>query len=236
MSSLPKPPSSEMLKPLYNYTACDISDALLKLKVPGAGYIADLNLYCSSAAESNPSAVTIAPASTVLFVPKSGDISSYGPANIPDGSHWVDLTTPETIVVLSQPLGQKNAVCGGIMALRMKVCGAKGIVVGGRVRDIEELKSTGLPLWARCLSTVGTGAVTKAHALNVPVQIEGISVMPGDIMFCDPVNGVVVIPRDKLEEAIELIPKLLAADDKVKEDVGKGMLVQEAFKLHRGNL
>lgn len=236
MSSLPKPPNPEMLKRLYDYTACDISDALLKLKVPGAGYISDLNLYCPSAAESNSSTVTIAPASTVLFAPKSGDISSYGPSNIPDGSHWVDLTAPETIVVLSQPLGQKNAVCGGIMALRMKVCGAKGIVVGGRVRDIEELKSTGLPLWAKGLSTVGTGAETKVHALNVPIQIEGISVKPGDIMFCDPANGVVVIPRDKLEEAIELIPKLIHADEMVKEDVGKGMSVQEAFKIHRGNL
>jgi len=122
------------------------------------------------------------------------------------------------------------------MALRMKVCNAKGIVVGGRVRDIEELKSTGLPLWAKGLSTVGTGAETKPHALNVPVRIEGTLVNPGDIVFCDPVNGVVVIPRDRLEEVIELIPRIIAADDKVKNDVANGMLVQEAFKIHRGNL
>lgn len=234
MSSLPEPPSPETLKPLYNYTACDVSDALLKLKVPGAGYLVDLVPYCHAAPEST--GVTIAPASTVLFAPKSGDISSYGVSNIPNGFHWVDLTIPETVVVLSQPAGQKNAVCGGIMALRMKVLNAKGVVVGGRIRDIEELKSTGLPMWAAGVSTVGTGAETKQHALNVPVKINGVWVNAGDIMFCDPMNGVVVIPRDRLEEVIELIPKIVAADDKVKEDVANGTLVQEAFKKHRGNL
>jgi regulator of RNase E activity RraA len=52
--------------------------------------------------------------------------------------------------------------------------------------------------------------------------------------FCDPANGVVVIPRDKLPQVLELLPKLTLADDKVKDDVAKGMSVSEAFKLHRG--
>ena len=32
------------------------------------------------------------------------------------------------------------------MALRMKVIGARGVVVRGRVRDVEELGSTKLPV------------------------------------------------------------------------------------------
>ncbi|KAM5348759.1 hypothetical protein ACJ41O_008582 [Fusarium nematophilum] len=135
---------------LQHYSACDISDALLKLKVPGAGFVADLNLY--SHPEGKPTSVTVAPVSTVLFAPKGHDLSEPL-SNIPKGVHWADLTHPGTIVVVKQPDGQKNAVCGGIMALRMKVCQAKGIVVAGRARDIEELKSTslsgpvGYPLW-----------------------------------------------------------------------------------------
>lgn len=57
---------------------------------------------------------------------------------------------------------------------------------------------------------------------------------PGDLVFSDAVNGVVIIPQDKVLEVIDMLPKLMEADDKVKEDVGKGMTVQEAFKLHRG--
>ena len=135
--------STEAISKLQQYTACDVSDALLKLKVPGSGFVADLNLY--SQPKDRPTAVTVAPVSTVLFAAKGQQLSEP-PANIPKGVHWADLTQPGTIVVLKQPEGQKNAICGGIMAVRMKVCDAKGIVVAGRARDIEELKGTALPV------------------------------------------------------------------------------------------
>lgn len=60
-----------------------------------------------------------------------------------------------------------------------------------------------------------------------------MSVSPGDIVFCDPLEGVVVIPQDLADQVIDLIPKLVSADDKVKEDVEKGSTVQAAFKKHR---
>ena len=57
---------------------------------------------------------------------------------------------------------------------------------------------------------------------------------PGDLVFSDAVNGVIVIPLEKVDQVIEMLPRLMEADDKVKEDVAKGMTVQEAFKKHRG--
>ena len=145
------------LQVLRNYTACDISDALLKLKVPNCGFLPDLNLYTPPPASLSRQ-ILVAPASTVLFAPKTGiDLSGYPESNIPAGKHYVDLTEPETIVVISQPKGQICAVLGGIMALRMKVLNAKGVVVHGRVRDIEELASTGL--------SVSMGPVSSTSSL-----------------------------------------------------------------------
>jgi regulator of RNase E activity RraA len=139
-------PTTDQLQSLKKYTACDIADALLKLKVPNAGFLPDLKLIVPSS-DAATGDITIAPASTIIFAPKSGgDVSTYIEANIPSGKHWVDLTEPETIVVMAQPEGQKCAVLGGIMALRMKALNAKGVVVNGRVRDVVELGSTGLPV------------------------------------------------------------------------------------------
>lgn len=70
-------------------------------------------------------------------------------------------------------------------------------------------------------------------ATQVTVQVNGVDINPGDVAFSDPDNGVVIIPRDKIDRVLELLPGLVAADDKVKEDVSKGMSVYEAFKLHR---
>lgn len=153
-----EPLTSDTIAELQKYSACDISDALLKLKAPGAGFIADLIPYSPLPGNQAFSpVVTIAPVSTVLFVPKGeavrddGSAANWPAPNIPQDVHWSDLTVQGTFVVLKQPPGQTNAVCGGIMALRMKVRQVRGVVVAGRVRDLDELRSTGLPVSVKCL-------------------------------------------------------------------------------------
>ncbi|CCF32375.1 DlpA domain-containing protein [Colletotrichum higginsianum] len=218
---------------LREFTACDISDALVKLKVPGAGFLPDLQLLGRPSAADAP--VIIAPASTILFARK-GEMLDSPQANIPKDTHWADMTQSGTVVIIRQPDGQKNAVCGGIMAVRMKVRQAKAVVVVGRARDLGELASTGIPIWTRGFSTVGAGAESTPWAVQVPINVDGTVINPGDLVFADPANGVVAIPKDKIDQVLELLPKLTAADDKVKEDVLRGVSVHDAFKNHRNNL
>lgn len=56
------------------------------------------------------------------------------------------MTEADTVMVIEQPEGQSCAAIGGIMANKMKVNGVLACVVAGRVRDIEELKASGLPV------------------------------------------------------------------------------------------
>lgn len=46
----------------------------------------------------------------------------------------------------------------------------------------------------------------------------------------------VAIPKNLLDDVLELCPKLMVQDDKVKADVEKGMSVFEAMKKHRNPL
>ena len=120
------------------------------------------------------------------------------------------------------------------MAARMKHLGAEGIVVDGRVRDIVALNETKLPIWSKGTSIIGAGAETRLHARNVPIKVGDTIVEPGDIVMIDPFeNGVVAVPLRKLEELLELLPKLVGEDEKVIADVEQGVSVQEAFKRHR---
>lgn len=104
---------------------------------------------------------------------------------------------------------------------------------------------------------MGTNAESTVYARNVPVSITGVTVSPvclallprtrretkwskeaddfqGDIVFCDSQEGVVIIPQELLDEALSLMPKLVAADDKVKDAVSRGTTVAAAFKAFRG--
>ena len=84
------------------------------------------------------------------------------------------------------------------MAQRMKVRGVAGCVVGGRVRDMAELKDSLLPvsasgrlfwtvitsrltmmqIFALGKSTVGTNAEASVYARNIPISITGVAVSP----------------------------------------------------------
>lgn len=198
-------------------------------------------LHTSSAAKPHPRKV-LAPASTFLMVPKATMSfpspppapDNVPPSNLPDARPYADYTETGTIVVISQPVGQSCAVVGGIMAARMKYLGAEGLVVDGRVRDLVALNETQLPIWSKGTSIIGAGAETKFHARNVPVQVGETIVEAGDIVMIDPFeNGVVAVPQGKVDELLELLPKLVGADEKVIADVAQGVSVQEAFKRHR---
>jgi len=120
------------------------------------------------------------------------------------------------------------------MAARMKHLGAEGVVVDGRVRDVVALNQTQLPIWSKGTSIIGAGAETKFHARNIPIKVGETVLEPGDIVMIDPLeNGVVAVPQGKVEELLELLPKLVEADERVIADVEAGVSVQEAFKKHR---
>lgn len=199
-------------------------------------------IYTASTPKSQMKKV-LAPASTLMMIPKASK-SFPNPAeahqdtpesNLPDTRPWSDWTEKDNITVVSQPPGQACAVVGGIMAARVKHLGAQGLVVDGRVRDIVALNETQLPIWSKGTSIVGAGAETKFHARNVPVRVGETIVEAGDIVMIDPFeNGVVAVPRGKVDELLAILPKLVDADEKVIADVEAGSSVQEAFKKYRG--
>jgi regulator of RNase E activity RraA len=102
----------------------------------------------SRSGSSSDGPKVIAPASTLKLIDKTEYSLDPGMIKfaIPKDKHWVDMTESATIVVIDQPAGQSCAAIGGIMANRMHVRGVAGCVVGGRVRDLAELKESRLPV------------------------------------------------------------------------------------------
>ncbi len=174
-------------------------------------------------------------------MPKSGDVSAGAKgttvpseSNLPTGKHVSDCLSPGTIAVMQQPVGQIVAAVGDIIATRLRDRGLHGIVVDGRTRDIEscsEICKTGdYQIWTRGLSAVGTSLEAKAWAIDVPLQIGAVCVRPGDIICADEMDGVVsVIPRDLLQQFLELMPRLKQASDNVIADVKAGMSLPDAI-------
>lgn len=80
-----------------------------------------------------------------------------------------------------------------------------GIVIGGPIRDIDNLRNWKLPIYAT--STTPGGPYKEGPGeINVPVACGNVSVNPGDVILGD-ADGVICIPR---KDAPEILPKAQA--------------------------
>lgn len=141
---------------------------------------------------------------------------------------------------MQQPSHHIAALVGDIVATRFKYRGIRGIVIDGRVRDvvgIGELCQDGkLQVWNRGLSSVGTSLEAKPWAVDVQLQIGDVVVKAGDVLVADEGERVCcVIPRDRLKEVMELLPKHKEADDGLLGDVKDGMGFKDAIKRWPGH-
>jgi regulator of RNase E activity RraA len=60
----------------------------------------------------------------------------------------------------------------------MDVLEALAVVVDGRVRDVGEISTLRMPVWAKATSAVGAGLAAQAHRVNTPVTIGDVKVYP----------------------------------------------------------
>jgi regulator of RNase E activity RraA len=80
---------------------------------------------------------------------------------------------------------------------------------------------------------VGLGAESKAWATKVPVCIRGVMIQPGDIIFCEPAEGIVRIPRNMVDVICDYVVGHAKAEVRVKEAVKDGSTVADAFDKYR---
>jgi 4-hydroxy-4-methyl-2-oxoglutarate aldolase len=108
---------------------------------------------------------------------------------------------PGEVLVLTMPEPAPVALVGDLLATQAKVQGAAAILVDASVRDLEELVELGLPIWARYVRIRGADKATPGE-LDVPVEVGGATIRPGDIVILDADGGAVVEP-ERLDEVLE---------------------------------
>ncbi|OBZ91649.1 4-hydroxy-4-methyl-2-oxoglutarate aldolase [Choanephora cucurbitarum] len=217
------------LEQLKKFSSCEVADALIKLgKGPWAGYIPDIELWSPQYCQGDTRIV--GPAFTVKMVDKY-DTTSPTPSE-----HFADAAHEGSVVVISAPPDVKNAVWGGLMSARAKSKGVQGVVIDGRVRDLNEHREMKFPVFARSHSILPQNAFVRPSEIQVPItlsQESSVIVQPGDIIIAD-IDGVVCVPRDLVEKVIQSCEKYVAIDDQCMEALKKGYGVKETFAKYRG--
>ena len=91
---------------------------------------------------------------------------------------------------------------GGILATRLQVRGAAGLVTDGTLRDTPDIAKIALPTYAQGPSPLTNLAQHHAVDMQIPIGCAEVAVYPGDIMVGD-AEGVVCVPRHLAAEVAE---------------------------------
>lgn len=95
-----------------------------------------------------------------------------------------------------------QAVAGGKKVARIEAAGFTGLITDARLRDLEEIADFDIVCYCSGETVRAAGDDTTPLAVNVPVELDGVGVLPGDWIFADNA-GAVVIPDDDLEEVLD---------------------------------
>lgn len=92
-------------------------------------------------------------------------------------------------------------------------------------------------VFAKGVSTSAGGPLYRASEVNVPVKLNSTVqerwIHPGDYIIAD-LNGVVCVPEASVADVIDVVSKIVEADEKCAEAIKGGRSVAETFKEIRG--
>ena len=121
------------------------------------------------------------------------------------------------------------ALWGGLMTTRALHLKAAGAVLDGYSRDTPEVLQSGLPVFSCGGYAQDQGPRGKVVDYRVAVEINGVRIHPGDIVFGD-LDGVLVIPRQAEDEAIRRALEKASTENQVRQAIERGMSTVEAFR------
>jgi 4-hydroxy-4-methyl-2-oxoglutarate aldolase len=179
-------------------------------------------------AQPDPSQVLVGRAATLLVGPQYEVVEQPYTNQIAA----IDALEPGDVVV-SGVGGMTNiAVWGELFSNAAKARGARGFLTDGCHRDTRMVLDLGFPVFSRGPRPVDISGRGTVISIGRPVELAGVVVYPGDVVFAE-VDGVIVIPHNLAEETMSRAFEKVAKEDGAREDLRAGRLLSEVWSKYR---
>jgi regulator of RNase E activity RraA len=159
-------------------------------------------------------------AKTARYLPYQGEVPKMSPEAYTEWSGWYygevctypwigdiqegDFCVIDQSEVDAGLMGSNNSMDGLIN-------GATGYVTNGGVRDTDEVILQQVPFWSRMCSQGMVQGRLQFDAYDIPVEVGGVLVHPGDVVVADG-DGVIVVPQDIARDVAKYAHQELSSD------------------------
>ena len=143
----------------------------------------------------------------------------------------VDSCQPDDVMIAAAGGSTRSGVWGELLSTAAANSGAVGAVIDGAVRDVPKMRAMGFAVYALGTCVYDSKDRQRVIDLDVPVEIDSVRIAPGDLVFADE-DGVVVVPREAEEEAIQRAWDKVHAENITRDAIKGGMKAMAAYEKY----
>lgn len=123
----------------------------------------------------------------------------------------------------------RYALWGELMSIRARTLGAAGAVLDGYSRDTRGILELGYPVFSYGSYAQDQAPRGKVIDFRLPIEIGGVVIRPGDILFGD-IDGVLVVPQSVEKEVLQAAYAKVHGENTVRAALLAGETAEAVFR------
>ena len=143
----------------------------------------------------------------------------------------VDDLKADEVPVFACGTSGRIAPWGELLSTAARARSAAGVVMDGLTRDVRAIREMQFPVFAGGIGPLDSKGRGKVMAVDVPVEVAGARVAPGDLVFGD-ADGVVVVPRAVEDQVVAAALAKVAGENATRDALARGEKLADVFKRH----
>jgi regulator of RNase E activity RraA len=143
----------------------------------------------------------------------------------------IDDLQPGEVPMFACGASGRIAPWGELLSTAARARGAAGAVMDGLTRDVRVIREMQFPVFAGGIGPLDSKGRGKVMAIDVPVEVAGVRVAPGDLVFGD-ADGVVVVPRAVEDEVVAAALAKVRGENETRAALERGEKLADVFRRH----